>query len=47
MLGSDYGHSDTARECFEALKNFKALSGLSGNITKKIREDNPKELYTL
>jgi predicted TIM-barrel fold metal-dependent hydrolase len=46
VIGSDYGHSDTASE-LEALKNLQATSGLPPVATRKILDDNPRALYGL
>jgi hypothetical protein len=46
VIGSDYGHSDTASE-LEALKRLQTSSPLSPEATRKILEDNPKALYGL
>ena len=46
VIGSDYGHSDTASE-LEALKTLQKTGPLSPEATRKMLEDNPKALYGL
>ena len=46
VLGTDYGHNDTAAE-IEALRKLRTDGKVPGNVVDKILGDNPKELYGL
>ncbi len=46
VIGSDYGHSDTASE-LEALKLLQEKSPLPPAATRKMLDDNPRTLYGL
>ncbi|MFQ5682017.1 MAG: amidohydrolase family protein [Candidatus Binatia bacterium] len=46
VIGSDYGHSDTASE-IEALRKLKRQGGLNPDTIGKILDDNPRTLYGL
>jgi uncharacterized protein len=46
VIGSDYGHADTASE-IEALRNLRESASLGGGVIDKILEANPAVLYGL
>lgn len=46
VIGSDYGHADTATE-IEALRRFKQKGSVSPGVINKILEDNARALYGL
>lgn len=46
VIGSDYGHADTATE-IEALRNLKHKGEVSPAAINKILDDNPRALYGL
>jgi len=46
LIGSDYGHADTASE-LDALRNFKQTGELGAGVIDKILGDNPKTFYGL
>ena len=46
LIGTDYGHNDTATE-IEALRNFKRDSGVSAAAIQKILDDNAVAFYGL
>lgn len=46
VIGSDYGHSDTASE-LEALRHLKQEGKLPGRVIDKILDDNARALYGL
>ena len=46
VIGSDYGHADTASE-LEALRNLKRQGEVSPGVINKILDDNPRALYGL
>ena len=46
VIGSDYGHADTASE-LDALRNLKQTGELGAGVIDKILGDNPKALYGL
>lgn len=46
VIGSDYGHADTASE-LEALRTFKQSGEIEVNVIDKILDDNPRALYGL
>lgn len=46
VIGSDYGHADTASE-LEALRTLKQTSELGASVIDKILDDNPRALYGL
>lgn len=46
VIGSDYGHADTASE-LDALRNLKQTGELGARVIDKILGDNPKALYSL
>jgi predicted TIM-barrel fold metal-dependent hydrolase len=46
VIGSDYGHADTATE-IEALRRLKLKGEVSDRAIAKILDQNPKKLYGL
>ncbi|MGH7775187.1 MAG: amidohydrolase family protein [Candidatus Binatia bacterium] len=46
VIGSDYGHADTATE-IEALRRLKHGAEISPHVINKILDDNPRALYSL
>jgi len=46
LIGSDYGHADTATE-IEALQSLKHRGELDPRVIEKILDDNPTALYNL
>lgn len=46
VIGSDYGHADTASE-LEALRKLKQQGDIDANVINKILDDNPRALYGL
>ena len=46
VIGTDYGHGDTAAE-IDALRKLRMKSEISGEVLDKILGDNPKALYDL
>lgn len=46
VIGSDYGHADTASE-LEALRTLKQTGELGASVIEKILDDNPRALYGL
>ncbi|HEY6199206.1 MAG TPA: amidohydrolase family protein [Candidatus Binatia bacterium] len=46
VIGSDYGHADTASE-LDALRNLKQTGELGARVIDKILGDNPKAFYGL
>jgi len=46
VIGSDYGHADTASE-LEALRILKEKGEIGPNVIDKILDDNPRALYGL
>jgi predicted TIM-barrel fold metal-dependent hydrolase len=46
LIGSDYGHADTASE-LDALRNLKQTGELGAGVIDKILGDNPKAFYGL
>jgi predicted TIM-barrel fold metal-dependent hydrolase len=46
VIGSDYGHADTATE-IEALRRLRQGAEISSNVINKILDDNPRALYSL
>jgi len=46
VIGSDYGHADTASE-LEALRRIKSARTLPAHVVDKILDDNPRALYGL
>ena len=46
VIGSDYGHADTATEV-DALGRLKSTSQISPAVIEKIRSQNPRKLYAL
>ncbi len=46
VIGSDYGHADTASE-LDALRNLKQSGEVDGRVIDKILGDNPRALYGL
>jgi len=46
VIGSDYGHADTATE-IEALRSLKQKGELGSDVIEKILDDNPRALYNL
>lgn len=46
VIGSDYGHADTASE-IAALRVLKDKGDVGPNVIKKILDDNPRALYGL
>jgi predicted TIM-barrel fold metal-dependent hydrolase len=46
VIGSDYGHADTASE-LDALRTLKQTGELGKNVIDKILDDNPRALYGL
>ncbi|HEY2990003.1 MAG TPA: amidohydrolase family protein [Candidatus Binatia bacterium] len=46
VIGSDYGHADTASE-LEALRTLKQRGEVGANVIDKILDDNPRALYGL
>jgi predicted TIM-barrel fold metal-dependent hydrolase len=46
VIGSDYGHADTATE-IEALRRLKENDALSPRAIDKILDDNARALYGL
>jgi len=46
VIGSDYGHADTASE-LEALRTLKDRGEIDAGIIDKILDDNPRNLYGL
>jgi predicted TIM-barrel fold metal-dependent hydrolase len=46
VIGSDYGHADTASE-LEALRTLKERGEVGANVIDKILDDNPRALYGL
>ena len=46
VIGSDYGHADTATE-IEALRRLKERGGISPTAVDKILDDNARALYSL
>jgi len=46
VIGSDYGHADTASE-LEALRILKERGEIGANVIDKILDDNPRALYGL
>jgi uncharacterized protein len=46
VIGSDYGHADTATE-IEALRKLKQKGEVSAAVINKILDDNPRALYGL
>jgi hypothetical protein len=46
VIGSDYGHADTASE-LDALRTLKQTGELGADVIDKILDRNPKALYGL
>jgi predicted TIM-barrel fold metal-dependent hydrolase len=46
VIGTDYGHNDTASE-IEALRNLRDQEGIAPQVIDKILSHNPKALYGL
>jgi len=46
IIGSDYGHADTATE-IDALRSLQHKGELSSGVIEKILDDNPSALYNL
>jgi predicted TIM-barrel fold metal-dependent hydrolase len=46
VIGSDYGHADTASE-LDALRTLKQTGELGASVIDKILDDNPRALYGL
>jgi uncharacterized protein len=46
VIGSDYGHADTASE-LEALRKLKGSVGLPADVVERILDDNARALYGL
>jgi predicted TIM-barrel fold metal-dependent hydrolase len=46
VIGSDYGHADTASE-LEALRTLKQRGEVDAGVINKILDDNPRALYGL
>ncbi|HEY1268709.1 MAG TPA: amidohydrolase family protein, partial [Candidatus Binatia bacterium] len=46
VIGSDYGHADTASE-LDALRNLKQSGEVAAGVIDKILDDNPRSLYGL
>ena len=46
MIGSDYGHADTASE-LDALRRLKGTDGLPARVVDRILDDNARALYGL
>jgi predicted TIM-barrel fold metal-dependent hydrolase len=46
VIGSDYGHADTASE-LDALRTLKQTGELGATVIDKILDDNPRKLYGL
>jgi len=46
VIGSDYGHADTASE-LEALRTLKERGEIDAGVIEKILDDNPRALYGL
>ena len=46
VIGSDYGHADTASE-IEALQRLTQRGEVSANVINKILDNNPKTLYNI
>jgi uncharacterized protein len=46
VIGSDYGHADTASE-IEALRKLKEKGEISPTVIRQILADNPRALYAL
>jgi len=46
VLGSDYGHADTAAE-IDAIRRLQGDSAIPKNVVNKILDDNPTALYGL
>lgn len=46
VIGSDYGHADTASE-LEALRTLKDRGEIDAGVIEKILDDNPRNLYGL
>jgi predicted TIM-barrel fold metal-dependent hydrolase len=46
VIGSDYGHADTASE-LEALRTLKDRGEIDAGVIEKILDDNPRALYGL
>lgn len=46
VIGSDYGHADTATE-IEALRKLKEKGEVNPAVINKILDDNPRALYSL
>ena len=46
IIGSDYGHADTATE-IDALRNLQHKGELSSEVIGKLLADNPRALYNL
>lgn len=46
VIGSDYGHADTASE-LDALRTLKQTGELGAKVIDKILDDNPRALYGL
>ena len=46
VIGSDYGHADTASE-LDALRTLKQTGELGASVIEKILDDNPRALYGL
>lgn len=46
VIGSDYGHADTATE-IDALRSLQHKGELSSSVIEKILDDNPSALYNL
>jgi predicted TIM-barrel fold metal-dependent hydrolase len=46
LLGTDYGHNDTATELY-ALRNLGTSGGVDATSVAKILSDNPKRVYAL
>jgi len=44
VIGSDYGHADTASE-LEALRTLKDRGEIDAGVIEKILNDNPRNLY--
>ena len=46
VIGSDYGHADTATE-IDALRNLQHDGKVNPRVVNKILDDNPRRLYAL
>jgi predicted TIM-barrel fold metal-dependent hydrolase len=46
LIGSDYGHADTATE-IDALRSLQQNGEFSSRVIEKILDDNPSALYNL